>query len=260
MAEIKLKCPLCEEVIAVDDSLLGTTIHCPKCAGAVNLPTRPKPEVASPPPPPPPPPQEASFVFDEPRAAQGVATPEEETEVFNYTPRLLSYLGEIVWRLVWVVFGIVVYEYLAGITSLADIKWLGSLSEQLGKYTLSPYFSYIGLVIVFFGLLGLVRVWVESTFNRYRLTTQRLFLRTGFITRRSEEIELFRVKDVSVRQGLLNRLVGVGIVTVLSSDDTTPYMVLRGVPGPDKVKEQIRQGSKAARKREGMRAAEFIQS
>ena len=254
MNEIKLKCPHCEEIIAVDDSALGTTIHCPHCAGPVNLPKRKAP---------PPEAMDASFVQEDapPSTPPGPPpAPEEEADIFDLSPRFLAYLGRIVWNLLWIAAGFAAYSYLSGLTSLADIKGLGDFADELGKYQLSSHAPYLGLIISLFGVLGLFRVWVESTFNRYRLTTERLFLRTGFIARRSEEVELFRIKDVSVRQSLLHRMVGAGVVTILSTDDSTPYVVLHGVPRPEEVKEQVRQASRAARKREGMRAAEFIHS
>ena len=36
--------------------------------------------------------------------------------------------------------------------------------------------------------------------NRYKLTNQRLIMTYGFIGRRTEEIDLFRVNDVGVKQ------------------------------------------------------------
>ena len=253
MGEAKLQCPHCEDVIAVDLSALGTTIPCPHCKEPVKLPEPAAAPVKV---------REAAFIREPPQPPPQPtpATPEEEEEIFDTSPRLLGYLGRIVWNLLWVAAGIAAYRYLASLDSLGDMKWLGSAADELKKYELTQNATYLGLIFSVFGLLGLLRVFAESMFNRYRLTTQRLFLRTGVIARHSEEIELFRIKDVSVRQGVLHRMVGAGTVTVLSSDDSTPYVVLRGVPRPNEIKEQIRKASREARRREGMRAAEFIQS
>ena len=247
MGEVKLQCPHCEEVISVDVALLGTTIPCPQCSDPVSLP-KPKAPVKAP--------REASFIQEE----MSPALPEEEEEIFETGPRVLGYLGRILWSVLWIVFGFLAYRYLAGLTSLADIQFLGSFAAELKQFELTPNAAYLGLIFSLFGVLGLLRVVIETMFNRYRLTTQRLFLRAGFIARHTEEIELFRIKDVSVRQGILHRLVGAGNVTVQSSDDSTPYVVLRGIPRPQERKEQVRKACREARRREGMRAAEFIQS
>ena len=118
-----------------------------------------------------------------------------------------------------------------------------------------------GLLVVFgVGLLFLLRAWYLVASTRYRLTTQRLFRQTGLVAKHVEEIELFRVKDVTLDQGFLDRLLGTGTVVVLSTDDTAPRLELHGILGPMEVKEQIRTAFRASRQREGMRMAEFIPS
>ena len=120
-----------------------------------------------------------------------------------------------------------------------------------------------GVVLLPFFLLGVLlwlRVWYLVSSTRYRLTTQRLFVQTGLIAKKLEEVELFRVKDVTLSQGILQRLLGVGNVVVLSSDDTTPRLELAGILNPVEVKEQIRNAFRASRQREGLRMGEYIPS
>lgn len=119
----------------------------------------------------------------------------------------------------------------------------------------------VALVPVFgIGLLVLLRAWYLVASVRYRLTTQRLFVQRGLVAKDLEEVELFRVKDVTLTQSVLQRLLGTGTVVVLSTDDTAPRLELAGLSGPLEVKEQIRGAFRAARQREGMRMAEFIPS
>ena len=110
------------------------------------------------------------------------------------------------------------------------------------------------------GLILLLRAWYLVASTRYRLTTQRLFAQTGLIAKHLEEVELFRVKDVTLSQGVLDRMLGTGTVTVLSTDDTAPRLELAGIFDPLAAKEALRTAFRAARQREGMRMAEFIPS
>jgi membrane protein YdbS with pleckstrin-like domain len=71
---------------------------------------------------------------------------------------------------------------------------------------------------------------------------------------------LYRVKDVVVDQGVLQRVLGFGTITVLTDDDTTPQLNLVRISSPIKVKEMIRTQYRAARRREGVRPTEFLQS
>lgn len=84
----------------------------------------------------------------------------------------------------------------------------------------------LGIVLapVVLGLILLIRVWYKTASVQYRLTTQRLFLRTGLIAKQIEEVELFRVKDVTVTQNVMQRLLGVGTITVISTDDSHPKL------------------------------------
>lgn len=110
------------------------------------------------------------------------------------------------------------------------------------------------------GLIFLLDVWVRRRAIQYRLTNQRLFVRTGFISRKVDELELYRIKDVKVNQSIFQRLLGFGSITVLSSDDSTPELTLIGISKPDEVKETIRTCYRAARRKEGMSATEFLPS
>jgi uncharacterized membrane protein YdbT with pleckstrin-like domain len=140
--------------------------------------------------------------------------------------------------------------------------------EERPIFELKPaYRAYLGLMIwgvlllaVGIGLILLLRAWYQVASTRYRLTTQRLFVQKGLIGKQLEEVELFRVKDVTLSQGMLQRMLDVGTVVVLSTDDTAPRLELAGIPQPMAVKETLRGAFRAARQREGMRMAEFIPS
>ena len=120
----------------------------------------------------------------------------------------------------------------------------------------------LGLLLspVVIGLFILAGLWVRKYSNRYRLTTERFFLQRGLLSRQTDEIELFRVKDVSFSQTLLQRLFGCGTIRLLSTDDTTPEVVIEAVARPEQLKDEIREHYRAARSREHVRAAEFIPS
>ena len=112
--------------------------------------------------------------------------------------------------------------------------------DETAIFELKPaYRAHLGLLVwgvllapVGIGLILLARAWYLVASTRYRLTSQRLFAQTGLIAKNLEEVELFRVKDVTLSQGVLDRLLGVGTVTVLSTDDTAPKLELAGIRDP----------------------------
>ena len=85
--------------------------------------------------------------------------------------------------------------------------------------------------------------------NRYRLTDQRLRWEYGFIGRRIEEVDLFRVNDVGVKQAAFERILGFGDITVYMTDSSSPEKILHNIKGPDRVKDLIREAVRRERQR-----------
>ena len=77
------------------------------------------------------------------------------------------------------------------------------------------------------------------SFTRYALSEDRLFLSVGFLNIRDEELLLYRVRDISSSRTLGQRMLGVGTITVTSSDKTTPSLVLKNIKHPLEVKEML---------------------
>jgi membrane protein YdbS with pleckstrin-like domain len=88
----------------------------------------------------------------------------------------------------------------------------------------------------------LIALWRYLTlkFFRYRVTTERVGLTRGVLTKRTDSIELYRVKDTTLIEPFFLRLFGLSDVVLNSSDRTTPLLVLHGVPTGLALREQIR--------------------
>lgn len=73
----------------------------------------------------------------------------------------------------------------------------------------------------------------------YAVSEDRLFLRSGLLTIRDEEILLYRVRDISLKRSAFQRMLGVGTITVSSSDRSMPTLVIQNVKNPMQTKELI---------------------
>jgi membrane protein YdbS with pleckstrin-like domain len=229
MNPIRFECPHCHEIIAGDESWYGQRVNCPKCQATILIPAAPiSPE-----------PQTARLI-PEPAAAAPLVPEEvkQETDIFNLSPVARAFPGQIL-------LGVIFIGLAVGLAIWAQ------------KYSWPPWVALVPLAI---GVLVLLALWMRMKSCRYRLTTQRLFIRRGWLARHVDELELYRVKDVVVDQGVLQRVLGYGTVTVLSDDDTTPEVDLVRISSPIKVKELIRTQYRAARRREGVHPTELMQS
>jgi uncharacterized membrane protein YdbT with pleckstrin-like domain len=83
---------------------------------------------------------------------------------------------------------------------------------------------------------------------RYTLTAQRLEIERGVLSKRYESIELWRVRDVVLEQDVLERLRGVGRITVYSTDHVEPILQVGPVAQSKELFEMLRDAITAARK------------
>lgn len=96
------------------------------------------------------------------------------------------------------------------------------------------------------------------TFTRYFLSEDRLFLETGLLNLRQDEILLYRVRDIGLNITLGQRIFGVGSVKVISSDKSLPELVLKNIKQPREVKEMIHRQVEEAKTQRRMRVGELL--
>jgi membrane protein YdbS with pleckstrin-like domain len=87
----------------------------------------------------------------------------------------------------------------------------------------------------------------------YAITSQRLTLETGVFKRDLEEIELYRIKDTRLTRSFVQRLLGLGTVTVISSDESMPTLVIPAIKDSAKVRQIIRENVELVRRARGVR-------
>ena len=118
-----------------------------------------------------------------------------------------------------------------------ETVWEGEPSPLLGL----PTFAWCGL-LSFLIVPIFVGAWklLEIRSIKYRLSSQRLTVTSGVVTRRVEEIELYRVKDTALEEPLLLRLFGLANVVIHSSDRSRPVQTLLAVDEGEEVREAIR--------------------
>jgi len=108
----------------------------------------------------------------------------------------------------------------------------------------------IGLVVPFG--MWIIRWWATKT-TRYELTTQRLRITSGILSRRLDELELYRVKDYSMDQPFLLRVLNLGNLVLLTSDVTTPSIAIKAIANVTEVREKVRTAVQTERDRKKVR-------
>jgi uncharacterized membrane protein YdbT with pleckstrin-like domain len=101
------------------------------------------------------------------------------------------------------------------------------------------------------GLYFLI-VYLTRLYTRYTLTDERLIIESGILSKNIDEIELFRIKDTKLSQGLFQRFVGLGDIKVTSTDETAD-LTMTCLPNAKEKREQLRTLSNEARTKKGVR-------
>lgn len=103
-------------------------------------------------------------------------------------------------------------------------------------------------IFVVGGAVTLLARWAVVVFGfSYQLTTQRLFVHRGILTRVTDQLELIRIDDVRLVQSITDRIVNTGNVDIFSSDETDENVMLRAISAPVEVAEAIRLHVRGAR-------------
>ena len=125
-----------------------------------------------------------------------------------------------------------------------------------GAYAEPAYRQAILLGLVVPALWAGAR-WLRTRCHVYEITTERVKVTEGVLSRRTNELELYRVRDYTVVEPFWLRLVGRGNIALVTADRTTPDVVLRAVPDAAALKDRIRSCTERQRQRRGVRDLEL---
>jgi len=77
------------------------------------------------------------------------------------------------------------------------------------------------------------------SFTYYKITDRRIIVEKGMLTKKREEIQLYRIRDISLKRNLLERMMNFGDITVFSTDSSSPSYMLRNIKDSIKVNDLL---------------------
>ena len=134
--------------------------------------------------------------------------------------------------------------------------WAGGPSQVVNLKTYILCIIFFWLIVPIF--VGIWRFLVTNSV-RYELTTQRLRTDWGVFSKRSDEVELYRVKDISFRQSFFERIFGLASLPITTSDKTHPYQCILSINAKQArtLREQLRSCVEELRDRKGVREMDW---
>lgn len=126
-----------------------------------------------------------------------------------------------------------------------------------GRPALVPSAGVLLLSVLTLGLWLLVRLWHRGS-KLYRLTTRRIVVETGMLSKRLEQIDLYRIVDYTVDRPFGQRLLGTGNLLLRTFDKSTPELNIREIK-TDVVAlyEKLRAATEAEKTRRGVRMVDY---
>ncbi len=132
--------------------------------------------------------------------------------------------------------------------------WKGRPSQwtNFGTYVLC--FLFCWLVVPIF--IALWRFLVVKTW-KIEITDQRLIEEKGVLSKTTDELELYRVKDIRLDQPFFLRLVGLSNIILMTSDRTHPIVRISGITDGKNIREKLRVAVDERRDKKGVKETDF---
>jgi uncharacterized membrane protein YdbT with pleckstrin-like domain len=106
-------------------------------------------------------------------------------------------------------------------------------------------------------LIAILRAYLLTRTTKYTLTTERILLVSGILSRHTENLELYRVDDLKVDQPFFLRLVGRANIVMVTSDRTTAELTLAALLNTTTLRDDIRKHVEACRDRKRTRVVDM---
>lgn len=104
------------------------------------------------------------------------------------------------------------------------------------------------IAVITLGIAALV-YWIQSLSVNYTITTQRIRVERGVLSKKQDNLELFRVDHFDLEKPLGMRMLGQCLLCMHSSDRDMPSVRLYGIPGLEAMADTLRDCSLRERTR-----------
>ena len=120
------------------------------------------------------------------------------------------------------------------------------------------YSAWQWIVVVLTLGLGWIYYWLVSLSTSYEITSQRVRIERGLLSKTKDSLELFRIDHFDLHKPLGMRLVGHCLLHLRSSDASFATVILYGIADLERLADSLRECS--LRERTRRRVTTFVQA
>jgi membrane protein YdbS with pleckstrin-like domain len=162
--------------------------------------------------------------------------------LFRGSPSLWGLAGSLVRGLFFLAVAIFLFVY-----PLEDLSWFGSAADEVSSF--AGYRETAAIVLAALVVLRLLIKIVKLKTIRYEVTTVRIEWSRGVLDRKVDNLDMFRIIDLRMQRTLLDCIFGVGTITLITTDKTTPNFTFQKIREPRRLYDIIKKASLEADKR-----------
>jgi len=96
------------------------------------------------------------------------------------------------------------------------------------------------------------------TFTKYSLSAECLFIQTGCFTINEDEVKLYRITDIGLKRGFIQRIFGLGTLKINSADKTLGDFEIKNIKQSKEVKSLISKQVEIERDRKRVGSREYF--
>ncbi|MCT4611791.1 MAG: PH domain-containing protein [Clostridia bacterium] len=108
---------------------------------------------------------------------------------------------------------------------------------KLSMMEIIGIFFAISFVVI---VLKMFRVMIEINSVHYKLTNERMILKRGILNVTTDNLELYRIKDIAISQPFELKLFNIANVILHTSDETTPVLKIASIDNYEEVMDMFR--------------------
>jgi len=105
-------------------------------------------------------------------------------------------------------------------------------------------FSIISVLTMGMGLIIAIPVFIalaiQLATSKYKITSLTVDHQVGIFQKKFFTMDVWRIKDVNLKQGIFDRKFGTGTIMILSIDKETPVFKMQGILGAKEIYEKLR--------------------
>lgn len=96
------------------------------------------------------------------------------------------------------------------------------------------------------------------SFTVYKLTNEKLLIETGFLSKKEEEVRLYRIMDLTLNRPFGQRIWGLGTIHCCTGDKSTPEFDILRIKDAERVKNLLSDMVEEERAKKRITAREFM--